>query len=740
MLTKNTHRGTVAPSGVDGIETRLDPADVLTATILIVDDTPENLSVLAALLRPTYRVLATHSGQRALEIAASDPKPDLILLDVMMAEMDGYAVLAHMKANPATKDIPVIFVTSLDNAEDEQRGLDLGAADYITKPLRPPIILARVRTQLELKRARDWMGGQNAFLKSELAQRVAEIELILSSVGEGIYGTNTNGVINFINPAAAAMLGYERGELLGRSAHAAIHHSRPDGSLFPVDDCPRHTALATGLAIRNEEDLIWRKDGSALPVQFSSMPMRRGGALLGAVVTFIDISERKQHEEQLLHQATHDELTGLPNRCLFQDRIRQAITSARRDGNRVAVLILDLDNFKTVNDSFGHAFGDALLVDVSRRLKDMLGEEDTLARLGGDEFGIVLSNLGQAGDAVHMAEMILRNFIVPCRVNNQDIIVSGSLGLSFFPEDAADGATLLRYADLAMYQAKQSGRGINVAFSESMDSRLHEDLRLHVRLKHALDIDGLVLHYQPQVDTETGAIVGSEALLRWRDDELGDVSPVRFIPVAEATGLILPLGDWVIETACRQIAMWSATGTPMKVSVNLSPHQLRDSKLAKKIKQALCVTGALPELLEIEITETAVMENLELAQKLLAELVDLGIGISLDDFGTGYSSLSSLKTLPITKLKIDQSFVKNLPGDGSDVSLVRTIIGLAKSLSLGLVAEGVETNEQRIFLQQSGCDTYQGWLFSKAVPAIEMGKMLCTEVGGELNCLALACD
>ncbi len=706
------------------MESTLAPADALKATILIVDDTPINLSVLAALLQPTYRVLATHSGKRALEIAGSDLKPDLVLLDVMMPEMSGYAVLSHLKADPATQDIPVIFVTGLNSLEDEAKGLEHGAVDYITKPYHPPIVKARVRTHLELKQARDWMRDQNAFLEAEVARRVAENELILVSAGEGIYGTDTSGIINFINPAAATMLGYERGELLGREAHSSIHHSPPDGSPYPADVCLRHTALATGLALLNKEDLLWRKDGSPLPVEFSSMPMRRDGKLLGAVVTFTDISERKQHEEQLLHQATHDELTGLPNRYLFQKRIRQAIAGAWRDGNRVAVLILDLDNFKTVNDSFGDAFGDDLLVEISHRLKDLLGEEDTLARLGGDEFGILLSNLDRASEAVHMAEMILRDITVPCRVNKQDIIVGGSLGLSFFPEDAADGATLLRYADVAMYQAKQSGRGIQVAFSASMDRKLQDDLRLHVRLKHALDVGGLVLHYQPQVDTDTGAIVGSEALLRWRDDELGDVSPVRFIPVAEVTGLILPIGDWVIETACKQIAMWSAAGTPMKVAVNLSPRQLRDRNVVEKIRQALDVTGALPELLEIEITETAVMENLELAQKLLAELVGLGIGISLDDFGTGYSSLSSLKTLPITKLKIDQSFVKNLPGDGNDVSLVRTIIGLAKSLNLRLVAEGVETNEQRIFLHQSGCDTYQGWLFSKAVPAIEMGTML----------------
>lgn len=346
------------------------------------------------------------------------------------------------------------------------------------------------------------------------------------------------------------------------------------------------------------------------------------------------------------------------------------------------------------------------------------------ARLGGDEFGILLPNLDWAGATAIVADKVLLNFSVPCRVNNHAVIIGGSLGSSFFPDDAADGETLLRFADVAMFQAKQLGRGTHVAFSGSMDRRMQENLRLHVRLKHALDNDGLRLFYQPQVDTESGEIVGCEALLRWHDDELGEVSPARFIPVAEATGLILPLGDWVLETACRQIAMWSAAGTPLKVAVNLSPQQLRQQKLVGKLRQVMADTGAPPELIEIEITETAAMESPQLAEQQLSELASLGIGIAMDDFGTGYSSLGYLKNLPITKLKIDQSFVKGLPDDSSDSSIVRIIIGLAKSHNLRLVAEGVETNAQRHFLQQYGCETYQGWLFSKAVSATEMGAML----------------
>jgi len=557
-----------------------------------------------------------------------------------------------------------------------------------------------------------------------IEQREALFRYMVDAAPDGVVCLDGEGRIVLVNPMIETIFGYVPEELLGQGLELLLPDRRRQSSQEHRAEGHARQSHAMGAAVGLTGR---RKNGDVFPVDVGIGGP--GGGVEDYCVAFIrDITERTQHEEHFLHQATHDELTGLPNRFMFQDCIRQAIAGAKHNDNRIAVLMLDLDNFKTVNDSFGDAFGDDLLVEIARRLKELLGEADTLARLGGDEFGILLSNLDHFGEAVQVAQKILLNLTVPCRVGSQLLIVGGSLGLSFFPDDASDGAMLLRRADVAMYQAKQSGRGIYVAFSESMDRRWQENLHLHVRLKQALDVGGLFLRYQPQVDTETGKIVGAEALLRWLDAELGDVTPARFIPVAEATGLILPIGDWVIEAACKQIAIWSNAGTPLKVAVNLSPQQLRDRQLAAKIGQVLKATGAPAELLEIEITETAAMGNVELAQRLLGELCVLGIGIALDDFGTGYSSLGALKTLPITKLKIDQSFVKNLPSDGNDVALVRTIIGLAKSLNLTLVAEGVETDEQRIFLRQAGCETYQGWLFSNAVSATEMGTMLRTGV------------
>lgn len=563
--------------------------------------------------------------------------------------------------------------------------------------------------------------GSASLLTMKLEVRQALYQYMLDAAPDGVIGVDRDGLIVLVNPMMETIFGYAPEELIGQSIKILLpdrywqtHQDQRQQHLEAKR--PRPMGVVKGLTGK-------RKNGDIFPVDVSLGIPAEGQA--GFTVAFIrDTSERLQHEAQLLHQSTHDQLTGLPNRWLFLDHLRKAISRGGGEDNRVAVLMLDLDNFKTVNDSFGDAFGDDLLVEIAQRLQNLLGPDDTLARLGGDEFGILLPNLDRAGATAIVADKVLLNFSVPCRVNNHAVIIGGSLGSSFFPDDAADGETLLRFADVAMFQAKQLGRGTHVAFSGSMDRRMQENLRLHVRLKHALDNDGLRLFYQPQVDTESGEIVGCEALLRWHDDELGEVSPARFIPVAEATGLILPLGDWVLETACRQIAMWSAAGTPLKVAVNLSPQQLRQQKLVGKLRQVMADTGAPPELIEIEITETAAMESPQLAEQQLSELASLGIGIAMDDFGTGYSSLGYLKNLPITKLKIDQSFVKGLPDDSSDSSIVRIIIGLAKSHNLRLVAEGVETNAQRHFLQQYGCETYQGWLFSKAVSATEMGAML----------------
>ncbi len=561
------------------------------------------------------------------------------------------------------------------------------------------------------------------------AQHLRE-KLVLNAAPDGVLWIDHGGRILMANPAMETLTGYAANELEGQNVdiflpeHLRARHAQSMRGYF-VTPHPR----AMGLM-----DLkLMRRDGRMLPVDISLGHWEDEGSR-HAIAYIRDLTERKKFEESLKHQATHDELTGLPNRWLFRLQLNQALARAGRTGLHVAVLFIDLDHFKTVNDSFGHATGDALLVQVGNRIRSILRENDTLARLGGDEFAILLTDLNESDEVVSVTTKLLLSLQASYRLKDQDVYSGGSIGLAFYPDDAQDSETLLRYADMAMYQAKQAGRGAYAFYSGEMDRRVHEDMQLHIRLKEAIANGDLQLHYQPQVDVETGAVVSAEALLRWHDPVLGDVSPARFIPVAEATGLILPLSDWVLETACRQIAAWTQAGTPLRVAINVSVQQFRQRDLPEKVRAALKRTGAQAHWLDIEITESVAMTQPEQAREQLNALLwGLGCRVALDDFGTGYSSLAYLKALPVSKLKIDKRFMDGIPHDAGDVAISRAIIALAHSLEMTLVAEGVETDAQLAFLRQYGCEVYQGWLFAKAMPAQDLTELLRTSAA-ELSC------
>jgi diguanylate cyclase (GGDEF)-like protein/PAS domain S-box-containing protein len=551
------------------------------------------------------------------------------------------------------------------------------------------------------------------------AQQLRE-RLVLKDAPDGVLWVDQQGQILLANPAMEALSGYPAHELVGHNvdiflpAHLRARHALSMRAYFTA---PHPGAMgAMDLELR-------RRDGQMLPVHISLGHWDDEGAR-HAIAYVRDLSERKKFEESLRYQAAHDELTGLPNRWLFRLQLSHATARAGRSGLRVAVLFLDLDYFKTINDSFGHAAGDALLVQVGERMRGVLRDNDTLARLGGDEFAILLTDLTIVDEAVCVATKLLAALQASYRLDNQEVYSGGSLGLAFYPDDAADSDTLLRYADLAMYQAKQAGRGAYACYSRDMDRKVHEDVQLHTRLKEAIAQGLLQLHYQPQVGVESGLIVGAEALLRWHDAVLGPVSPARFIPVAEATGLILPLSDWVLETACAQIATWMRAGTPLRVAINVSAQQFRQRDLPEQVRAALARTGAQAEWLDLEITESVAMTQPGQAREQLNALVGLGCRVALDDFGTGYSSLAYLKDLPVSKLKIDKSFMDGIPHDANDLTISRAIIALAHNLGMTLVAEGVETEAQLTFLYQNNCEIYQGWLFAKAMPAEELTKLL----------------
>jgi len=552
-------------------------------------------------------------------------------------------------------------------------------------------------------------------------------KLILSAAPDGVLWVDSSGKILMANPAMETLSGYPPHELVEQNVSIFLpasmreHHADAMVGFFTEP-----SSRAMGLM-----DLkLKRRDGRMLPVDISLGYWSDEGTQY-AIAYIRDLTERRRFEKSLQFQATHDPLTSLPNRWLFSLQLKQALARTGRSGHQVAVMFLDLDDFKNINDSFGHATGDALLVQVGSRMQSLLRKQDTLARLGGDEFAILLSDLTDADEAVNVANKLLQTLQASYQLNDQEIYSGASLGLAFYPSDAKDCDTLLRYADLAMYQAKAAGRGTYACYSEELDRRVHEDMQMHTRLKEALAQGHLQLHYQPQVDVKTGEVVGAEALLRWCDPILGQVSPARFIPVAEATGLILPLSSWVLETACTQIAAWQNAGIPLRVAVNFSSQQFRLKNVAMQVSEALGRSGASAQWLDIEITESVAMAQPEQAREQLKALVDLGCRVALDDFGTGYSSLSYLKILPIDKVKIDKSFLHGVPHDSDDVAITRAIIALAHSLGISLIAEGVETDAQLAFLRQYGCESYQGWLFAKAMSVADMTELLQRDQVGQ---------
>ncbi|WP_310448360.1 EAL domain-containing protein [Thiobacillus sp.] len=554
---------------------------------------------------------------------------------------------------------------------------------------------------------------------------------LLETAPDAIMVVDGQGIIQMVNERLEQMFGYARSELLGMKMEILVagrYKARHDDQRSSFTDSPYARPMA------NKPDLAGqRKDGSEVPLDIALSTFQSDAGL--QVTTFIrDVTERRRMEADLRHQATHDALTHLPNRVLFQDRLTQAMVQARRHDRLVAVILLDLDNFKAINDGWGHNYGDLFLGEVAGRLTTVLRPDDMVARLGGDEFVLLLSNPGCVEDVGQVADKIVRLFAEPFRIEENEVFVSASLGVTVFPADGEDVTTLLRNADVAMYRAKSEGRGGIRYYTRDLNTRMRENLLLQTDLRRALENGQLQLHYQAQIEMSTSRISGVEALLRWIHDELGDVSPARFIPVAEASGLIVPIGSWVINTACCQIRAWQDAGMPTKVAVNLSAHQFRYGCLVDVVKTALSESGAAPSLLELELTESALMDDPKAAALVLGELENLGVTIAIDDFGTGYSSLAYLKMFSLHKLKIDRSFVKDVAHDPDDAAIVGGLVSLAHSLGMWVVAEGVETEDQRTSLARLGCNAFQGWLHSRAVPAEECFRMLIENCQVEDRC------
>ena len=827
-------------------------ADGQQPLVLIVDDNSTNLAMLTEMMRSEgASVRVANNGRLAVEYAHLEPRPDLILLDIMMPGMDGHMVLAELRKSTGTCDIPVIFVTALDDQQEEERGLLEGAADFITKPIKLPVLIARVRAQLELRRAQKLLVNQKLWLEQEVTRRVSEntllehrLKLTLENSGFGIWENDYARNSNRWNEGLRNMLGYaEEPALLSdclnlihpedrqaverqmlaqrfrddpaRASEFRIRHRNGtwcwvearssiierDANGNPVliigtmlDITPRKEAEAerqlanlvftgikdgicimdanrqilrvndafsniTGYALadvagRTPEAFrsgahgsafyndIWervgrygnwqgelanrRKDGSLASEWLSlSSLIDASGKVTHYVALFSDLSERHAAAERIQYLSSYDTLTELPNRNLFADRLEQALLTARRFERGTALILLDLDRFRFVNDTLGPPIGDEVLVEVARRLLLQVREGDTVGRRGGNEFGFVMANLGHEQDALALAQRMLDAISVPFSAPGQSLVVTASLGIAVFPKDGETGDALFRSAETALQRAKQAGRNTFRFYSPEMDAHAARRLGLEAALREALAKNELSVYYQPQNSLETGQMIGMEALLRWRNAQFGFVSPSEFIPIAEETGLIIPIGEWVLRTASVQAKRWLDLGLmSLRIAVNLSTRQFRQANLLDVVAEALADSGLPANALELEITESSFIDDLDEAVALCHKLKALGVKLSLDDFGTGYSSLAYVSHFPFDKIKIDQGFVKDIVENPVNAAIATAAIVMAHSLNLSVLAEGVETEAQASFLRGRRCDAMQGYLFSRPLPAEEFAQLL----------------
>lgn len=559
--------------------------------------------------------------------------------------------------------------------------------------------------------------------RKRVEQSLREIESKFRNLVEqslvGVYLIQ-DGRFVYVNPRLAEIFGYAQAEMIGSMGNLDVTASE-DRRLVAENIRKRMNAEVCGIhyAFRGV-----KKDGTQIDVEVYGSRTEFNGkpAVIG---TLLDITERQRAEEQIDHLAHYDALTGLPNRMLLRDRLHQAILDARRRDTMVGVLQVDLDRFKYINDTMGHQVGDVLLETVAERIHSCVRRGDMVARQGGDEFSIILEDLSQARDAALVAGKILAALSEPVRIEEQDFVVTASIGISLYPYDGADAQSLLMSSETAMYYAKNEGRNNSQFFAAEMNVMSKERLSLEKDLRQALEKQEFLLYYQPQVDFESRRIIGVEALIRWGHPELGMVSPAKFIPLAEETGLIIPIGEWVLRTACAQTRAWHDAGfCHLQVSVNLSARQFKQQNLSRTVREIIGGTGLAPECLELELTESTLVQNPERVITTLQELKAMGVQFSVDDFGTGYSSLSYLKRFPLDKLKIDQSFVRDITTDPSDAAITRAVIALGRSLGLRVIAEGVETPEQLKFLCRNQCHGMQGYYFSRPLPAEQFSELL----------------
>jgi len=678
------------------------------ATILVVDDSPTTIDLLVRILEDAgFEVAAADNGRSALDLVPR-LRPDLILMDVAMPVMDGFQACRILKNDTQFQAIPVIFITARTDIGDLSRGYQVGGVDYIRKPFQKEEVILRIRAQLDLRR-----------LNSELTHRNEQLAAILGNIMEGTLVIDCRGRISNANPAALQQLGYELPELIGRP----LTELAP-GLAGPWADSPLSGDCGAGDEFHSRAYSLQRKDDGPLPVELHATNLLgSAGDCIGGLIAFRDIAPEQESERRLLSLLSTDHLTGLVNWKRFSERLSAALDAHRSDPGEVAVLLLDLDDFRDINDTYGHDLGDRLLTVVADRLCEHFSDDTLVTRLGGDEFALLLDSKHCSDQPQRLAAELLNTLSVPFPVSDNRIYLGASIGIATSSVVDLSAQEMIRAADVALSRAKELGKNRYVLFTMDMQQRIVERSRVTAKLREGIAGNEFSPYFQPLVDARSGRVVGAEALLRWRrKDQV--FSAGRFIEAAEHSGLIDEIGLQVLNAACREAAAWQTTDKPPYVSVNVSAHQLRHADFFDHLVAALDNTHLPPESLVLELTESTLMQDPERALDFLGRVRKLGVRLAIDDFGTGYSSLNHLSRLPVDILKIDRSFIDKLNKNPTDTALVVAIIDIAKLLGLEVVAEGVEDETQREFLTAKGCDILQGFLLARPLPSAEFIALL----------------
>jgi diguanylate cyclase (GGDEF)-like protein/PAS domain S-box-containing protein len=683
--------------------------DMQPRTILIVDDDPTLRSMLSKLLsRADYRVLQAKDGQEGLA-AYEEQLPEMVITDINMPNMNGYELCAAVRKARHGQYVPILIMTGSEGFESVDAAYNAGATDFVSKPLNFALLVHRIRYIL---RSRDTFVAWQ-----ETQEQRSKLGWVLNNSSNEIVFLDSAGQVTDANDSALRNAGFTRNAIIGKPMREIISPAKdrkPMGELIARFASGQSHETHFAGQVKRSNGTFYPIDGHIYSVASELTGERE------MILMFEDVTQRKLTDRRMHKLAYYDALTNLPNRTLFVNNFKRHLELARRQKYNMALLFVDLDNFKDVNDTLGHNAGDELLRRLSQvilasiRAGDLMGmlDDESLSRFGGDEFAILLNHISRPADAIEISQRIINATKTPIKINGRELVVTPSIGIVLFPDHGGDVDTLLRKADIAMYEAKKRGRSSYHIYSDTIFNHGLDKQDMLRNLEMAVERKELVLYYQPKFFTESGAMSGFEALLRWNRGDSGLAPPDTFIPLAEESGLIRPMGAWVIWQACRQIHEWQQQGVsfPTEIAVNLSAMQLHDNEVVTTVEQALKYFQVDPANLKFEITETAIMENMSSCLDVLIELKTLGCRLSMDDFGTGYSSLSYLSQFPLDELKVDRSFISRISEDEGNNGIVRAIVAMSKSLGLQVVAEGIETPEQLDFVTQIGVEQFQGYL------------------------------